>query len=208
VGTQSITYTAGTAPCDDAVTQTITVGTQATASWTPPIGLCTAAPPFDLNTTITGTAGGTWSGTGVTGNMFDPSVGTQSITYTVGTAPCDDAVTQTITVVANANASWTVPTNLCIGDAPFDLTTFITGDAGGTWSGTGITGSMFDPSVGTQSITYTVGTAPCDAAVTQTITVATALDASWTVPTNICETDGPVNLDPQITGDTGGSWSG
>ena len=26
--------------------------------------------------------GGTWTGTGVTGNMFDPSFGTQTLTYT------------------------------------------------------------------------------------------------------------------------------
>ncbi|MBD3638865.1 MAG: gliding motility-associated C-terminal domain-containing protein [Crocinitomicaceae bacterium] len=208
VGTQSITYTAGTAPCDDAVTQTITVGTQATASWTPPTGLCTAASPIDLTPYITGTAGGTWSGTGITGTMFDPSVGTQSITYTAGTAPCDDAVTQTITVVSNADASWTIPTGLCIGDTPIDLSTYVTGSAGGTWTGTGVTGTMFDPSVGSQSITYSVGSAPCDDAVTQTINVASTLDSSWTVPTNICVDDAPFDMSTYITGDTGGSWSG
>ena len=208
VGSQSITYSVGTAPCDDVVTQLITVGAQADASWTLPVGLCPTAPSFDLNTVITGTTGGTWSGTGVTGNMFDPSVGTQSITYTVGTAPCDDVLTQTITVNAAVSAAWTAPTNLCIGDAPVDLTPFITGVAGGTWSGTGITGSMFDPSVGTQSITYSVGTAPCDDAVTLVITVATALDASWTIPTNICESDGLVDMTAFITGDLGGTWSG
>lgn len=208
VGTQNITYTAGTAPCDDAVTQTITVGVSADASWTVPTGLCTGAAPIDLNTYITGTAGGTWSGTGVTGSMFDPSVGTQSITYQVGTAPCDDVLTQTINVPANADASWTIPTNICVGDAPFDMTPFVTGDPGGTWSGTGITGTMFDPSVGTQNITYAVGTAPCDATVMQTITVATTLDASWTVPPNPCEADAPIDLNTLITGDTGGTWSG
>lgn len=208
VGTQSITYSAGTAPCDDAMAQTITVGTQASAAWNPPTGLCLAAGQVDLNTTITGTAGGTWSGTGVTGSMFDPSVGTQSITYTVGSAPCDDVSTQTINVTPNGDASWTIPTNLCIGDAPIDLSAFVTGSAGGTWSGTGITGNMFDPSVGTQSISYSVGVAPCDDMVTQTINVATSLDASWTIPTNICETDAPIDMSAFITGDTGGTWSG
>ena len=208
VGTQNITYTAGTAPCDDAVMQTITVGTQASAAWTPPTGLCTGAAPIDLNTTITGTTGGTWSGTGVTGSMFDPSVGTQNITYTVGTAPCDDVSTQTINVPANADASWTIPLNLCIGDAPIDLNAFVTGNPGGTWSGTGITGSMFDPSVGSQNITYDVGVAPCDASSTQMINVATALDASWTIPTNICETDTPFDMNAFITGDVGGTWTG
>ncbi|UKN03391.1 gliding motility-associated C-terminal domain-containing protein [Paracrocinitomix mangrovi] len=208
VGTQSITYTVGTAPCDATSTQTITVGIQADASWTPPTGLCTASPVVDLSTLITGTTGGTWSGTGVTGTSFDPSVGTQSLTYSVGTAPCDDAITQTINISNLPDASWTIPTNLCEGDAPIDLTAFITGVAGGVWSGTGVTGSMFDPSVGTQSITYTVGTAPCEDVVTQSISVATILDASWTPATNICTDSGPFDLNTIITGDTGGSWSG
>ncbi|UKN03390.1 gliding motility-associated C-terminal domain-containing protein [Paracrocinitomix mangrovi] len=208
VGTQSITYSAGTAPCDDAVTQTITVTPQADASWTPPTGLCTAASPIDLSSTITGTTGGTWSGTGITGSTFDPSVGTQSITYTVGTAPCDDAITQTINVALTPDASWTIPTGLCVGDAPIDLSTFITGSPGGTWSGTGVTGTMFDPSGGSQSVTYSIGTAPCDDAVTQTINVASVLDASWTPPIDICVDSGPFDLNTLITGDTGGSWSG
>ena len=208
VGSQNVTYTAGTAPCDDAVMQMITVGTQASAAWTPPAGLCIAAAPIDLNTTITGTTGGTWSGTGVTGSMFDPSVGTQSITYTVGTAPCDDISTQTINVAPTADASWTVPTGLCVGDAPLDLTPFITGNPGGTWSGTGVTGNMFDPSVGTQTITYSVGVAPCDASSAQSITVATTLNAAWTPPANICESDPPFDLTTIITGDPGGTWSG
>ena len=208
VGTQSITYTVGTAPCDDAVTQTITVGTQASAAWTPPAGLCTSGGSVDLNTTITGTTGGTWSGTGVTGSMFDPSVGTQTITYTVGTAPCDDVSTQTINVATTTSAAWTIPTGLCESDAPIDLSTFITGDPGGTWSGTGITGAMFDPSVGTQSITYSVGTAPCDDIVTQTITVATIGNAAWTPPSPVCEDDADIDLNTLITGDPGGTWSG
>ena len=208
VGSQSITYSVGTAPCDDAVTQMITVGTQADASWTPPAGLCLTAPAFDLNTTITGTAGGTWSGTGVTGNMFDPSVGTQTITYTVGTAPCDDVLSQSIVVSPSANADWTAPTGLCAGDAPIDLSTFITGNPGGTFTGTGVTGNMFDPSVGTQTINYSVGVAPCDATQNQTITVSPLANPAWTVPSPVCENDADIDLNTLITGDAGGTWSG
>ena len=208
VGTQSITYTAGTAPCDDAVTQTITVGTQASAAWTAPTGLCLAASPIDLSTYITGTTGGTWSGTGMTGSMFDPSVGTQTITYSVGTSPCDDVLSQTITVSPNADASWTIPTGLCVGDAPIDLTPYVTGNPGGTWSGTGVSGTMFDPSVGTQTITYSVGSTPCDATSAQQITVSALADPSWAPPANICESNPPFDLTTIVTGDPGGTWSG
>ncbi|MEZ4923772.1 MAG: SprB repeat-containing protein, partial [Crocinitomicaceae bacterium] len=208
LGTQSITYTVGTAPCDDASTQTITVITAADASWTPPGTLCVTSSPIDLNTLVTGTSGGTWSGTGVTGNMFNPSGGSQSVTYTVGTSPCNDVSTQSINVVSSADASWNAPVGLCLGDSPVDLSTFVTGNPGGTWTGTGITGSIFDPSVGTQSITYSVGTPPCDDAITLTITVTALSDPSWTIPTNICESDAAFDLSTFVTGTSGGIWSG
>jgi predicted extracellular nuclease/2',3'-cyclic-nucleotide 2'-phosphodiesterase (5'-nucleotidase family) len=49
--------------------------------------------------TLTGSpAGGTWSGTGVTGNTFNPAVGTQTLTYTVNLGPCSSSATVTIVV--------------------------------------------------------------------------------------------------------------
>ncbi|MBD3638794.1 MAG: gliding motility-associated C-terminal domain-containing protein [Crocinitomicaceae bacterium] len=207
-GTQTVTYTVGTAPCDTFLAQSIVVTTTPDPSWTPPGTTCENDAPIDLSTLVTGTAGGTWSGTGVTGNMFDPSVGTQTITYDVGSAPCTASSAQTITVTPNGDASWTPPLNTCIGDAPFDLNAFITGTAGGTWSGTGVTGNMFDPSVGTQTVTYTVGTAPCDASSAQSIVVTAASDPSWTPAANVCESDSPIDLNSLITGDIGGAWSG
>jgi gliding motility-associated-like protein len=207
-GSQTITYTVGNPPCQDVSSQLITVGGSADASWTAPTALCASSAPVDLNAFITGDLGGTWTGTGMTGSNFDPGVGTQTITYTVGTAPCDDFLTLQIDVAATASAAWDVPAGLCLGDAPVDLNTFITGMTGGTWTGTGITGSLFDPSVGTQSITYSVGTAPCDDIVTQTITVTPLSDPGWTIPANVCESDPPFDLSPFVTGAPGGVWSG
>ena len=169
-GAISITYSAGIAPCDASSQQDISVVTNPDPAWTVPMGLCSTSPLFDLNTTITGTAGGAWSGTGVTGSNFDPSAGTQNVTYTVGSGSCQQVLTQSISVGAAGDPSWTT-TGFCSSDAPFDLTGLITGDPGGTWSGTGITGSVFDPAVGTQDITYTIGTGPCAQFSTQTILV-------------------------------------
>ncbi|MCB0769206.1 MAG: hypothetical protein KDC00_02240, partial [Flavobacteriales bacterium] len=45
---------------------------------------------------------------------------------------------------------------------------------GGTWSGTGVTGGSFDPSAGTQTLTYTVTQGGCTVAANTTITVSTA----------------------------------
>ena len=207
-GTQNITYTVGTAPCVETSTLTITVNPDVNPSWTNPGNICAAAGSINLNSLITGTAGGTWSGTGVSGVTFDPSSGTQSVTYTVGTAPCQETSTQSITVIPDVNPSWTNPSPICAAAGSINLNSLITGTAGGTWSGTGVSGTSFDPSSGTQNITYTVGSAPCVETSTLTITVTPNVDPSWTNPGNICAAAGSINLNTLITGTAGGTWSG
>ncbi len=210
LGSHVITYELATG-CAGTVTDNITIDVSASLdpSWTSPGAICESAGVIDLNALITGDAGGTWSGTGVTGNNFDPTglSGNISITYTIGAAPCLGTDMQDINVTSDGDATWTAPTGLCSSAAPVDLSTLVTGTAGGTFTGTGITGNMFDPSVGTQNITYTVGTAPCDATLMLTITIGAAVDPSWTT-LSLCAGDPAVNLNAQVTGDPGGTWSG
>ena len=113
-------------------------------------------------------AGGTWSGTGVTGNTFDPSVGTQTLTYsfTDGNG-CSGSDEVTITVVDNIVVDAGTYPPVC--DDAADITLAGT-PAGGVWSGTGVTGNVFDPSVGTQTLTYTVS-GECGGSDQVTITV-------------------------------------
>jgi gliding motility-associated-like protein len=206
-GSQSVTYTVNPGGCDE-VSQTILINVSGLdGAWTPPVGLCDNDASLDLDALITGDVGGTWSGTGVTGNMFDPSSGTQNVTYTIGVAPCDDIVTQSIAVGIFGDAAWTAPTP-CLNAPDIDLSTFVAGSAGGTFSGTGITGNMFDPSVGSQNITYTAGTAPCEDVVSQMITVTPSDDPTWISPGTVCETAGSIDLSALITGNAGGIWSG
>src|SRR5690606_25839771 len=136
---------------------------------------------------------GTWSGNGVSGNTFNPAglSGAVSETYTAGSAPCIGTDQQTITVVPDVDPGWTPPTTLCDYSPPFDLNTTITGTAGGTWSGTGVTGNMFDPTVGSQTVTYTVGTAPCVETMALMINVGTTPNPAWTTFT-MCAFDAPV----------------
>ena len=110
--------------------------------------------------TLVGTPeGGVWSGTGVNGNVFDPSVGTQELTYTYTdgeTCVNSDIVTISVNPLPLVEAGIFAP--VCA-DAD-DI--ILAGDPiGGEWSGTGVTGDqtngfVFDPSFGTQTITYTV----------------------------------------------------
>jgi len=147
-------------------TVTITVIPIDNPAWTSPGATCVQAGAINLDALITGTSGGTWSGTGVTGNSFDPTglAGqTISITYTVGGSPCQQTSTQTISVQSTISGAWTTPGTICESDGIVNLNSLITGTAGGSWSGTGVTGNSFDPTglSGTVSITYSVGVNPC-----------------------------------------------
>lgn len=59
----------------------------------------------------------------------------------------------------NDNLTFTPPSDVCVGDAAFDLDTYAN-SAAGSFSGTGVIGSTFDPSaagVGTHIITFNLG---------------------------------------------------
>lgn len=139
--------------------------------------VCINAPPV----TLTGgtPAGGTYSGTGVSGGIFTPSAagaGTHTITYTY-TDPvtsCTNSCTFTITV--NALPTVTCPANfsVCVNAGPVTLAGGL--PAGGSYSGPGVSAGIFNPAVagvGTHTITYTY-TSPstgCTNSCTFTITV-------------------------------------
>ncbi len=146
-------------------------------------------------------AGGTYSGTGVSGGTFDPSSGTQTITYDM-TDPygCPHSSNYTITV----NTAPTVTQSAFASTCDNIATVALTGGspAGGTYSGTGVSGTDFDPSAGTQPITYSYTDANgCSNDATQTLTVNTAPTVSQSAIAAVCADAGTVAL-------TGGSPAG
>ncbi|MGQ3131740.1 MAG: choice-of-anchor J domain-containing protein [Flavobacteriales bacterium] len=151
-GTQTITYDY-TDPygCSHSTSAAITVNTAPVVGFTAPAAACSNGTPF----AITGgtPAGGTYSGTGVSGGQFDPASGTQTITYDYTDANgCSDNATATITVNAAPSVSFTAPAPVCADAAPFAITGGA--PAGGTYSGTGVSGGQFNPASGTQTVTY------------------------------------------------------
>lgn len=91
-----------------------------TATWVPPASvLCTDGTSINLNSLVTGTTGGTWSGTGVSGNSFDPTGlnGSYNITYTVnftsGANTCPISQTSSISVISTAAPTVVTPINYC-----------------------------------------------------------------------------------------------
>ena len=119
--------------------------------------LCVTSPRITLTAA---TNGGTWTGNGVTGNRFYPSnagVGTHEIIYSVTNSyGCTDTDTSEITVMPLPVVEIDTVFPLQINDPIYTLTAT---PSGGTFSGNGVSGNTFNPSlagIGTHEITYTL----------------------------------------------------
>lgn len=183
------------------------------AAWTQPQPLCQGDAPINLNSLVTGTPGGTWSGQGVTGNSFSPAglTGNIAVNYTVGNANCSVEEEKFVTISLGGNAAWTPPSPICAGTNIANLNSLVTGTAGGTWSGQGVTGSSFSSTglLGNIAVTYSVGSGTCVSVITQNINVISGADASWSISNQpICSNAAPIQLNPLVTGTLGGTWSG
>ena len=141
---------------------------------TPAGPYCSSDSPVTLSSVD---GGGVWSGTGITNaatGTFDPSAagaGTHTITYTISGA-CGDVDSIDIIVTEPTVTFGTLDT-LCDYNPAITLSQGT--PAGGTYSGTGVSGTSFDPAVaglGTHTITYnyTDGTG-CSASATSNIVV-------------------------------------
>ncbi|UKN01183.1 choice-of-anchor J domain-containing protein [Paracrocinitomix mangrovi] len=100
-------------------------------------------------------SGGTYSGTGVTGSQFDPSAGTSAISYSLTDVyGCVQTAVGTITVNPLPTVTLDPFSTYCEGAAAFALSGG--NPTGGTYSGTGVSGGMFNPATaGTFTVTYT-----------------------------------------------------
>lgn len=174
--TASYTFTAptgasGTTSCSTTSTQTFIISNPYDANWTTVSPKCTADPCVALNPQVTGTSGGTWSGTGgsVSSNSFCPSVGqgTYAVNYTVGITPtCGSSNTKTITVNLTPTVSAGPTQSLtCVA-----IQTILVGSGGGSysWSGPGIVsgGATANPTVNAVGVySLTVTSAGCPSSV-------------------------------------------
>jgi len=179
LGVHTISYAYSNGSCLTTVSRNIAVIPAPTVSWT------TVLPDQCVDVTTYFLSGGTpvggfYTGPGVTGNVFNPAlvgVGTYTITYTYSdpATGCTGSATNTITVNPLPALTWPGPlTAVCIDAAPVTLTGAV--PAGGVYSGTGVSGGVFNPAVagaGTHTLTYTY-TDPasnCMNTITNTITV-------------------------------------
>jgi len=171
--------------------------------------LCVDAGPVTLSATP---AGGAWSGPGITGNSFDPSVagaGTHTVIYNVN-GNCPGSESMFIVVHPLPVIAITPPGTLCIDDPALTL---IATPAGGTWSGAHVSGNEFTPSAsGTFTLTYTyINADGCDAQQTVDVTVEdcdcpnpVAVDAGANI--SICSGE-DVTINATITNASSITWT-
>lgn len=158
---------------------TITVVNPQTVTLNPFNPVCVTAP--NVNLTGGSPAGGVYSGVGVSAGQFDPSVGTQTITYTVTFAPgCVGSASQVFNVNQLPNVVFNPLGDVCSSAAPFTLNTAT--PTGGVYSGPGVSSNVFNPSsagLGFKILTYTyTGPAGCVVSDTALVNVITCTSCS------------------------------
>jgi len=151
-------------------------------------------------------AGGVWSGTGVSGSSFDPATaGVYELTYSyTDENGCSASASTSITVNALPVVSTGSYGPYCAGSASATLNG---SPAGGVWSGTGVSGSSFDPATaGVYELTYSyTDENGCSASASTTIVVKNkpVVNAGCYGP--VCQNSSSVFLSGTPTG---GTWSG
>lgn len=160
--------------------------------------LCPTSPPYTLDSATP--AGGTYSGTGVSGNVFNPAVsgaGVFTITYTYTDANgCTNTATQSITVEVPEDPTFSItPSSVC--QTGPDVTPVITGGGTGTFTFTPA-GLVIDDStgmvdvsastVGTYSITFTTD-GPCPASASASFTITPPPTGLFSYAGPYCQSD-------------------
>ncbi len=207
-GFTDITYTY-TDPngCVGTAIQTVEVDTLPSVALNPIADICANESPRLLVEGVP--AGGVYSGPGVVNGSFDPSLtgtGTYTITYSLSNQCGSSSATQSITVISAPSASLGSFADLCENDGPVSLSGG--SPTGGTYSGVGVSGGSFDPSVsgtGTFTIYYEFTNAiGCTDRDSSTITVNPLPNSSISPNTSICLGS---STTLQATGGTSYLWS-
>lgn len=211
-GNITLTFTPTAGQCANANTTTITVNTPTTPALSGiPATICQSASSISLPTTQSGITG-TWSGSGVSGNNFDPSglSGNITLTFTPTAGQCANPNTTTINVnVPVTPALSGIPATICQLASAIALPTTQSGITG-NWSGMGVAGNNFNPSglSGNITLTFTPTAGQCANPNTTTIDVTAAVTPALSgIPATICENNAAIALPTTQSGITG-NWSG
>ncbi|MBL7922692.1 MAG: right-handed parallel beta-helix repeat-containing protein, partial [Bacteroidia bacterium] len=173
----------------------VTFSTAPTISFSPssPVTLCSGT-----SVTLTAAGGSTylWE-TGATTASIDVST-EGTYTVTVSNSGCSASANVTVLEAFTPDAGFSgYLDEYCAGDAPVTLVPNL---PGGTFTGTGISGSSFSPTLagsGTHRIVYTLSDGTCTDSSVAYLDVMPQGDASFTtLDPVICLNEGPIDLNP------------
>ncbi len=212
VGTHVLTYSVGQGICVDEDTKIITVNALPNITLPNNQLLCINAVNFDLSQNTT-PAGGTWSGSGIQGNSFQPAlaglgVHTLSYTFTNPTTNCSNSKNFQIEVTPLPEI-FVNDTTYC--NTPNLVQLPIATPANGTWTGPGVSGNNFDPQavngpgVYTLVYSYTNGN-NCTNTTNVNITLIAPQDITLPADIEICLDATIIDLSLSTT-PTNGTWS-
>ncbi len=158
--------------CDNSVSATINVISAPSIS----VNSTTICAGSTATLAASGVTTYTWNTTSNSSTIFVNPTSTSIYTVSGNLTGCSTTATQEVTVTVNALPNVTlasIASPLCVNNA---AVTLAGSPAGGVYSGTGVSGSSFDPAVsgaGTFTLTYTYTDAnTCSAAATQTVNVS------------------------------------
>jgi hypothetical protein len=187
--------TSGSAP--------VAINANPTVTMSPVADVCDNAASVTLVATPTG---GTFSGTGIIGNQFDPQQGPGAYpvnySYTDGNG-CSGNASSTITVLASPTVTLAPLDNVCIENGSVTLTEGT--PSGGVFSGSNVAGTTFNTvgaGVGNHTVTYSyTASNGCSSAASQTITVEECLSLSEIIDFSISIAPNPTSEMLYITFD-------
>ncbi len=219
VGTNTVAYTVGQGTCSATTTLNINVEQYNPATLTGSINpLCVTDPTVNLMGLVANTTG-TWSGTGVNLNVFDPALsgpGTYFITYNTNSLPtaslCPDASTLQVFVHTVPDPTLTAMGPYCNNMAPAQILMAPPGGAiGGVNNNAVSLSGLFDPGlaiIGANTVGYTVTSGPCVKTTSMNINVEKFVPATLTSTVGpYCWNAMPTNLNGIVL-QSGGTWSG
>ena len=201
-GTIAMNYSVTVAGCTGTATTNIIVKDTSAISITAPNTTCINGGTIALSST----PAGVFSGKGITGSTFDPlvaGIATHTLTCKVTANGCTSTKTFTIQVTAKPSITFTAIPKTCVNDSPITL---IGTPTGGTFIGTGVSGSTFDPKVagdGSFVLYYKGNQSGCIDSASQIAVVNKLPAIVWgTIPTGICGNISAITLSATPTGGT------
>jgi gliding motility-associated-like protein len=176
--------------CIDSITHQFEIVEPPVLNLLKPPAFCATALPYILQATP---AGGTWSGSGVSGSIFDPLTagpGSHTVFYELIQGGCRVIDSMTLIVNPPPIVNIVPVTPACFGDPFFQLNA---NPGGGQWSGTGVIdpSGIFDPVTagsGLHTVTYTYREGACNFPYTTNIRVYPELNAQFNTDAIVCLT--------------------